>query len=597
MKKQFCLLFLISLLWVTSVLLVSAQEEADAPYLDPTLPVAERVEDLLGRMTLEEKIGQMTLVEKNSILVEDIGSMGIGGLLSGGGGSPVPNTPASWAAMIEAFQGYALQSRLGIPLIYGVDAVHGHGNLYGAVIFPHNIGLGAANNPELMEQIGRITAIETAATGIFWNYGPALSVARDVRWGRTYESLSEDPTLVGELATAYLIGLQGDDLTASDTVMGTPKHFVGDGGTTWGTPGRGDYSLDQGDTRVDEETLREVYLAPYLPAIEAGAQSIMISFSSWNGEKMHGQKYLITDVLRGELGFDGFIVSDWAGMDHIAPNDYAASMVTGINAGIDMNMVPYDYIRFIITLLAAVENEDVSMERIDDAVRNILTAKFNLGLFENPYADPDLLATVGSAAHREVARQAVSESLVLLKNENDLLPLAPDVETVFVAGELADDIGGLCGGWSIQWQGGMGDITIGTTILDGIMNSVDNPDTVHYDKNGNFDDVADIGIVVVGEEPYAEGEGDDNDLNLTGSQRRLIRKMREKVDTLIIILVSGRPMTITPELEEADAFVAAWLPGTEGQGVADVLFGYRPFSGKLSFTWPRDMDQIPFDYN
>ncbi len=572
---------------------------ADAPYLNPELPIAERVEDLLARMSLPEKAAQMTLVEKNSINPEDITTLGIGGLLSGGGGYPDPNTPESWAAMVDGFQAVALDAYLGIPLIYGVDAVHGHSNVAGAVIFPHNIGLGAANNPELMTEIGRVTAAEMIATGIYWNYAPAVSVPQDIRWGRTFEGYSENTELVSALATAYMLGLQGDDLSAPDTVLATPKHFVGDGGTVWGSSTTGSYIIDQGVTEVDEETLRAVHLPPYTAVIDAGARNIMISYSSWGGMKMHAQQYLISDVLLGELGFEGFIVSDWAGIDQIS-NDYYEAVVASINAGIDMNMVPYDYRRFINTVLEAVENGDISEERIDEAVRNILTVKYELGLFDHPFSDSALLDQVGSAEHRALAREAVAQSQVLLKNEGDLLPLSPELPVLYVGGQAANDIGIQSGGWTIEWQGGEGEITTGTTILQAIEATVSADTNVVYDEFGRFDDLPSdesaVCLAVVGERPYAEGLGDSADLRLPVGDLRLVQRMAEVCDQLAVVLISGRPLIITDLIEEWDALVAAWLPGTEGQGVADVLFGIRPFSGKLAYTWPHSVEQLPFDF-
>lgn len=575
--------------------------EAGAAYWDPSLPIEERVEDLLARMSLEEKIGQMTLIEKGSIKPEDVATWNIGGVLSGGGGYPDPNTPEAWAQMVNQYQEAARQTRLAIPVIYGVDAVHGHNNVYGATIFPHNIGLGATRDPELVERICMATALEMAATGIFWDYSPVVAVVQDVRWGRTYEAYGEDTALVTELATACIRGLQGESLADPTTVLATPKHYVGDGATTWGSSTTGDYKLDQGVTEVDEDTLRAIHLPPYQAAIDAGAQNVMISFSSWGGMKMHAQRYLIMDVLRGEFGFDGFIVSDWGGIDQIS-EDYYEAVVLSINAGVDMNMVPYNYRRFIGTVKMAVENGDVSEERIDEAVRNILTVKFELGLFENPYSVPELLDTVGSAEHREIAREAVAKSAVLLKNENDALPIAPNIPTVFVAGTPADDIGIMSGGWTIDWQGKAGDITPGTTILEAIQNTVSSDTEVFYSLRGTFELVtdddgnlrnADVGIVVVGERPYAEGVGDSDSLTLTRAELQIIERTRERVDTLIVVLISGRPLIITDQIENWDAVVAAWLPGTEGQGVADVLFGMRPFTGKLPVTWPRSMDQLP----
>jgi beta-glucosidase len=583
-------------------------EVATGPfYKDPQAPIKDRVEDLLGRMTLAEKIGQMTQVEKNSIQEEDITALFIGSLLSGGGGYPRPNTPAGWADMVNRFQEYALKTRLGIPLIYGVDAVHGHNNVKGAVVFPQNVGLGAAQDPDLMERIGQITALEMIATGIYWNFGPVVAVPQDIRWGRTYEGYSEVTELVSSLASAYIRGLQNvgstADLSAPTTVLATPKHFVGDGGTAWGSSigffGQ-KYMLDQGVTKVNEATLRAIHLPPYEAAIDAGAMSIMVSFSSWGGLKMHAQEYLLTDVLKGELGFEGFLISDWQAIDQI-PGDYYSDIVTSINAGLDMIMVPYDYKAFIEGLTKAVNKGDVPLERIDDAVRRILTVKFQLGLFERPFSDESLLSLVGSDEHREVAREAVRKSLVLLRNEGHTLPLAKDVRLIFVAGQGADDIGIQCGGWTIEWQGKPGKITPGTTVLDAIELTVSEETRVEYNRQGNFervaDQTADVGIVVVGETPYAEGVGDRADLGLSAQDVALIERVKEKSVKIVVILISGRPMAITEQLDGSDAFVAAWLPGTEGQGVADVLFGDYPFTGKLPYTWPRSMDQIPFDFD
>lgn len=589
-------LLIFSLLILLTLPTLAQQDELT--YKNPVLPIEQRVEDLLARMTAEEKIGQMTLVEKGSILMDDIGGLFIGGLLSGGGGYPRPNTPEAWAEMVNGFQAQALGTRLGIPLIYGADGVHGHNNAAGTVIFPHQVGLGATNNPELVEQICQITAQEMMATGIYWNYAPVLAVPQDIRWGRTYEAYSENTDLVSSLGTACIRGMQ----SGSPFVLATPKHFVGDGGTAWGTSVR--YSIDQGVTDADEATLRALHLPPYRAAIEAGAMSIMASFSSWGGMKMSAQHYLLTDVLKGELGFQGFIVSDWAAIDQIS-GDYYADVVTAINAGIDMNMVPYDYNRFINVMKTALDKGDISSERLDDAVRRILRVKFMLGLFEHPLSDPMLLSQVGSDEHRALAREAVSQSLVLLKNENAALPLTKAIPTMFVAGEAADDIGLQSGGWTIEWQGKTGDITPGTTILQGIQNTLSADTQVFFDRLGRFKNAkdsagsllnADVGIVVVGEQPYAEGEGDAADLTLVQKDRSILERVRERVKTLIVIVVSGRPLILTDQLTAADAVVAAWLPGTEGQGIADNLFGDHAFTGKLPYTWPHSMEQIPFDF-
>ena len=576
--------------------------------IDPNDTLERQVEDLLAQMTLEEKVGQMTLVEKDSISPSEVASRYIGGVLSGGGGSPKVNgirlnDIEHWVSMTDGFQRSALSTRLGIPLIYGVDAVHGHGNLFGATIFPHNIGLGATFDSELLFRIGRATAEEMAATGIWWNYAPVIAVPQDIRWGRTYEGFSEIADLVSLLGTAYLQGLQGDSLSDPLTVLGTPKHFLGDGGTVMGTSTHENYLLDQGDMQVDEETIRTLFLPPYKAVVDAGAMSIMVSFSSWKGINMHGQKYLITGVLKGELGFDGFIVSDWGAIDQIN-TDYYQAVVTAINAGIDLNMVPYNYSRFIATLTSAVEKGDVQSERIDDAVRRILRVKKMMGLFEHPYANLAMQTLVGSDEHRMLAREAVRKSLVLLQNENNVLPIAKDVPLIFVAGEVANNVGAQCGGWTIEWQGAWGEITPGTTILEAFQTSIGSSTQIEYSVSGNYNHVldtdgnpaiADIGIVVVGESPYAEGEGDRFTLLLPNKDIELITKMRTQVKTLAVILISGRPLIITEQLPLADAWVAAWLPGTEGAGITDVLFGDYPFTGKLPYSWPRSMEQVPLN--
>jgi beta-glucosidase len=580
-------------------------------YQDPTQPIETRIDDLLARMTLAEKIGQMTQVEKNSIIPEDVTAYFIGSVLSGGGGSPSNNTVESWVEMVEAFQQAARGTRLGIPLIYGVDAVHGHANLKGATIFPHNIGLGAANDPELMHRIGQVTAVEMLATGIHWNFAPAVSIAQDIRWGRTYESYSEDTELVTRLTVPYFLGLQTppEGWTQGQIfVLATPKHYLGDGGTTFGSSTAEimqPFLLDQGDTQMDEATLRELFLPPYRAAIDAGALSIMASFSSWNGAKMHSHRYLLTDVLKEELSFEGFIISDWEAVNQVS-NDYRTAVVESINAEIDMVMTPYDYKAFIAALTEAVDEGRVSIDRIDDAVRRVLRAKFMLGLFERPYADPSLRGTVGSQAHRDLARQAVRQSLVLLKNVNHTLPIPKDTPLIFVAGEGADNIGLQSGGWTIEWLGKSGAITTGTTILEGIQASLSADTQVNYNRFGRFDRIldtsgnpliADIGLVVISEEPYAEGIGDRADLTLLQVDVDLIHRVRERCQKLIVIVISGRPLVLTDQLSEMDALIAAWLPGSEGAGVADVLFGDYSFSGKLPYTWPRSNDQLPLNVN
>ncbi len=570
---------------------------------------AERAAALVREMTLAEKIGQMTLVEKNSIPLQDIERYFIGGVLSGGGGYPSPNTAENWGKMVDEFQKRSLKTRLAIPMIYGVDAVHGHNNVVGATIFPHNIGLGASRNAELVRKVARATAVEMAATGIYWNYAPALSVPQDIRWGRTFEGFSERTELVTELSVAYLEGLQNPegspDLAAPTAVLGTPKHFVGDGGTSFGSSTTFigvQYLLDQGVTQGDEAVLRKLHLAPYLDAIKAGARCVMASFSSWGGMKMHANRYLLTDVLKGELGFSGFIVTDWEAINQITP-DYYEAVVTSINAGIDMNMVPFDYKKFIHCLTRAVNDGDVSMERIDDAVCRILLVKMEMGLFDQPHSQPKLLPEVGSAAHRQLAREAVAQSAVLLKNEDGLLPLSKDTRLIFVAGE-ANDLGLQAGGWSIEWQGKSGPITDGTTLLQALEQSESTDSQLVFDRFGNFDDQvnssgaplqADVAVVVLAEQPYAEGKGDRVDLKLSKEEQELVARVRARAGKLVIILMSGRPLIIGEALAQADAFVAAFWPGSEAAGLSDLLLGDKPFTGKLSYTWPRSMEQIPLN--
>ncbi len=584
---------------------VPAVPSGKPAYQDAALPVEARVEDLLSRMTLAEKIGQMTQVEKNSIQPGNVTAYFIGSVLSGGDGQPKPNTPQNWAAMVDAYQRAAAQTRLAIPLLYGVDAVHGMAALKGATIFPQAIGLGATGDPDLVQRVGRATAEQMVAVGIRWNFAPVVAVPQDIRWGRTYESFSEDTALVSQLGAAYLRGLQEADgkpaLSGSSAVLATPKHYLGDGGTTFGSSHASvmnvKYLLDQGDVRVDEATLRRLYLPPYKAAVDAGAMSIMISFSSFQGTKMHGNKYLVTDVLKGELGFQGFVVSDWQGIDQL-PGDYHSDIVTAINAGLDMIMVPSDYKTFIAELTKAVQAGQVPQARVDDAVRRILAVKFRLGLFDRPAADPSLLAKIADDAKRALGREAVRKSLVLLKNEGAALPLRKDVPQILVAGAAADDTGSAAGGWSLSWQGAAGKEIPGTTLLAAVKQTVAAGTQVAFDAQGEFRDVsgrAPACIVAVGEMPYAEGVGDRADLALSSADRSLLERMRDKCDKLVVVLISGRPLILTEQLGQMDALVAAWLPGTELLGITDALFGDQPFTGKLPYTWPRSMDQLPFD--
>lgn len=582
--------------------------------------IARKVDHLLSQMTLEEKVGQMTMVENNSIKPAQVAEFFIGSVLSGGGGNPTPNTPENWRAMVCAFQEAALETRLAIPLVYGVDAVHGHNNVKGAVIFPQNIGLGASRDADLVERIGRVTARELLATSAHWTFAPSVSVPQDLRWGRTYEGYSADSRLVGELGAALVRGLSGRCCDDDSGVLACAKHYVADGAARWrespvaeqapqqgsSAPPQGNdvpqavelalgqWRIDQGDAPIDEASLRETHLSPYMAAIAAGAQTVMASYSSWKGEKLHAHRYLLTDLLKGELGFAGLIVTDWMAINQLDP-DYQQCVVQAVNAGIDMVMVPYDFRCFISTLKRAVRQGDIARERVDDAARRILRVKLALGLFEQPIGDASLLESLGCAAHRQVAREAVRKSLVLLKHDKRSLPLSKAAPRLLVAGRAADDIGLQCGGWSISWQGEAGATTSGTTILEGIRAAASDSSDIHYAPEGQFagDIRAAVGIAVLHEEPYAEGFGDRADLALSSDEIELLQRVRERCDQLIVILIAGRPRIITEQLPLIDALVVAWLPGTEADGLADLLFGDFPFTGKLPFSWPRSMEQIP----
>lgn len=558
-------------------------ENTEGGYKNPNLSTQARVDDLLSQMTLEEKVGQMTQIERARIEATTIKDYHLGSVLSGGGSSP-GDSPESWAAMYDSFQEQALATRLGIPIIYGVDAVHGHNNLKGAVIFPHNIGLGASRNPDLVEQIAAITAKEVAATGMDWTFAPAIPITRDERWGRTYEAFGETSELAEMMVTAAVRGYQGSKLSDKATIAACAKHFIGDGGTEFGR--------DQGNTVVDEATLRALHLPAYIDAINENVATIMASYSSWNGDKVHGSRYLLTDILKEELGFKGFVISDWAAINQL-PGNYDLQVAGSINAGIDMVMVPNDYQDFIPTLIKVVNNGQVPMSRIDDAVRRILTVKFDLGLFENPLTDRSLIQEIGKQAHRDVARQAVRESMVLLKNENSILPIKNTVTKIHVSGKNADDLGLQMGGWSIYWQGGSGDITQGTSILEGLRE--ESNAEITYNRDGNGANGVDVAIAVIGETPYAEGAGDRENLALSSEDVQVIKRLKASGVPVIAVIVSGRPLILDAILNDVDAVVAAWLPGTEGAGVADVLLGnYNP-TGKLPITWPRRMSQVPIN--
>ncbi len=596
--------------------------------------IYDKVQHWLDRMSLEQKIGQMIQTERMSVSPAEVKEYHLGSVLSGGGSCPGDNTPSDWVAMNDAYWTASVEAdenHLPIPIIYGVDAIHGHNNVLGATIFPHNIGLGCARDPDLIKRIAQVTAREILATGVEWTFAPTLAVARNAQWGRMYESFSEDPEIVQSYAAPFVEGLQGD--LGSDAVIACVKHWVGDGGTTYG--------IDQGDTRLSEDVMRRLHMAPYLPAIAEGTLTVMASFNSWNGDKLHGHKYLLTDVLKNELGFKGFIISDWDGCDYLDP-DFYTTVALGVNAGIDMFMVSEKWRAFGASLKQHVETGMVSMDRINDAVSRILYVKIKYGLFEKPRPTERFWsnhASFGSEAHRIIAREAVRKSLVLLKNENDILPLRKGAR-IIVAGKNANDCGHQCGGFTVAWQGvsdqknvfgesmdniltsgygsnagvQKGKIEGGTSIWDGIRAVAPNAE---LNPKGNKADPSkhDVGIVVIGETPYAEGMGDirqgDDTIVEMGSQIKglmkvlhpygaslslnelhpedlqAIKNITNKGIPAVVILISGRPLIIEKELEAASAFVAAWLPGSEGDGVADILFGDYDFHGKLSFTWQK----------
>ena len=556
---------------------------------------------LLAGMTLEEKIGQMVQAEQDKLKdVEDIRTYFLGSLLSGGDSDPKTNSLADWRDLYDRYQQTAVKTRLGIPILYGVDAVHGHNNVLGAVIFPHNIGLGATRNAGLVARIARATAVEMRATGMHWAFAPCVAVPRDERWGRTYEGFGEDPALAAELGAAAVRGLQGTSLDDPLSVLACAKHYAGDGGTAWGT-GMLDkatgsrYPLDRGDTRMSEAELRRLHLPGYLSTIKAGVGSIMPSYSSWNGEKLSGHKRLLTDILKGELGFEGFLISDYDAIDEL-PGSYREQIKASVLAGMDMFMVPGKYRELYAHLLDLAKKNEIPLARIDDAVRRILRVKLAMGLMHPQRAttaDRKLESRFGSPEHRRLARQAVRESLVLLKNEGAALPLPKEARQVHVLGRGADDVGMQSGGWTITWQGKMGAVTSGTTILQAIRERAGAQTKVTHGPEAGVSGKADAAVVVVGEEPYAEFKGDRTDLALTEADRAVVAAARKSASRVVVVVLSGRPLILGDVLGQADAILAAWLPGSEGAGIADVLFGDHKPTGKLPISWPRTMEQIP----
>ncbi|KAA3487460.1 b-1,4-glucanase [Gossypium australe] len=594
-------------------------------YKDPKQAVHVRTRDLLDRMTLEEKIGQMVQIERSVASADVMNKYFIGSVLSGGGSAPSPQaSPEAWINMINDFQKGSLATRMQIPMIYGIDAVHGNNNVYKATIFPHNIGLGTLN---WLRKLGlqQHLNLEQLAFHMFSHL-----VCRDPRWGRCYESYSEDPHLVDAM-TEIVPGLQGDIpaksskgipfVAGNKNVAACAKHYVGDGGTTKG--------INENNTVINWHDLLRIHMPGYYTSIIKGVSTVMVSYSSWNGVKMHANRDLVTEqtsiqsnvstltsiTYKRTLGnitpdfaplLQGFVISDWEGIDRITypPHaNYTYSIQAAIGSGIDMVMVPYNYSSFIDGLTFLVKNNFIPMSRIDDAVKRILRVKFAMGLFENPLADNSLVDQLGSQEHRELAREAVRRSLVLLKNghyaDQPLLPLPKKTSKILVAGSHADNLGYQCGGWTIEWQGFSGNnLTNGTTVLTAIKNTVDSSTNVVYEENpdpkfvksNNFS----FAIVVVGEHPYVETKGDSMNLTIPEPGPTTIRNVCGALKC-VVILMSGRPVVIEPDIDSMDALVAAWLPGSEGHGVADVLFGDYGFSGKLPRTWFKTVDQLPMN--
>jgi len=572
MKKHLLVLFFISLL-----LLAQTTCRSGASGNNEKTPAAwDTLEELVAQMTLAEKIGQMTQAERNDVFKGDITRYALGSILSGGGSTPSRNTPEGWVSMINGFIEESLDTRLGIPLLYGIDAVHGHNTLLNAVIFPHNVGLGAiaVGNPERGAQAaytaGRITAEEMLAAGVRWTFAPVLGVAEDIRWGRTYESYSENVGIVTILGASAVKGLQDGGVAAC------MKHFLGEGQTTNGR--------NQGNAQLNRAGIERI-LPPYSAAISAGALSLMPSFSSVNGVKMHESGELLTGLLKTEMGFEGFVISDWAAVTQLSGGSYKAQIANAINAGVDMVMATNgrnSWIYFINNLEALVNEGTVPMSRIDDAVLRILRFKQKLGLFDTPLTEN--AGTTGTDENRAAARAIVSDSLVLLRNQNNVIANLPSYRNILVAGQGASDIGMQCGGWTITWQGSHGPITRGTTILEGIREAA--AGNVTYAEDGSASGRFDAVIAVIGEDPYAETQGDRSaNINLRQRDIDMLRQVYGYNCPVIVIMLSGRPMTIGDEYQKWDAFIAAWLPGTEGGGIADVLFGSRGFTGRTPYTW------------
>ena len=558
------------------------------------------VEEVLSEMTLEEKVGQTIMADLDFIKPSDLKRYPIGGILNGGNTSPNGNQRAStneWKRLAQDFYDESTNSGAGIPILWGTDAVHGHSNVFGATIFPHNIGLGASANEKLLEDIGAAVAEEVLATGLYWTFAPTVTVPQDYRWGRTYEGYSESPELVSKLGEAFIYGLQGrgDQFLAPNKIIGTAKHFLGDGGTYLG--------VDQGDTKVSENILKDIHGTPYYSALDACIQTVMASFNSWNGSKVHGNEYLLTEVLKNQMGFDGFVVGDWNGHGQI-PGCSNGSCPESLIAGVDMYMVPENWKDLYRNTLRQAENGDIPIERLDDAVRRILIVKERLGLFEGKKPSNSPFSEVGLQHNRDISRQAVRESLVLLKNNENVLPIKQG-KKVLVIGPDADSLRTQTGGWTLDWQGTNNqnkDFPNSVTFLDALKEEVgaENVTHVQFLNSVNAEDY-DVAIVAYGEQPYAEGVGDRSNLNFSSKRHiAFLELLAENKIPTVSLFFTGRPLWVTKEINLSDAFVVAWLPGTESRGMTDVLVNgdktNYDFTGKLPFSWPKNTYQANLNY-
>ncbi len=561
----------------------------------PTQACLDKASALLAMMTGDEKIAQLQQIERANVSASDITTYGLGSVYSQGGSGPSTNTPTGWADMVDGFRKASFASRLKIPVIYGLDVVHGVGPVVGATVFPHNVGLGATRDPALVEQVGAAVAAEAAGVGADFPFAPVVAVARDERWGRTYEAFGETPELASMMGVAYINGFQNRG--GPFTVLSNAKQFLGDGGTANG--------VNAGNTAGDETALRALHLTPYQAAVNAGVGSIMASYSSWQGVRMHANNAMLTGVLKGDLKFGGFIASDYNGC-----YQNGVTVASCLTAGVDMFMTFNTSASSFLSSVRSLVPNTVPQSRIDDAARRILVVKCEMGLLDGTQrlVDRSLTAQVGSNEHRDIARRAVAESLVVLKNDGNVLPLSRDVPHVALGGKSADNIGNQCGGWTVTWQGKSGATVPGTTIRQAL-EAVVTSSRVSYALDGSATgNGATVGIAVIGETPYSEGCGDipspqggsscisrPTSLSLDSADVQVVQKMKNAGLKTVVVLVTGRPLIIDQIVNIADAIVVAWLPGTEGSGVTDVLFGGTHPTGKLPHTWPSSMSQIPIN--